>query len=93
MLQNLHLTQLNTSYLNTIKELKSAAGREQKVVVEKEIRDSDASTDLLRFHNRINYLEMKVANCENIQNQLTAQNELLEGRVEELNGEIANLKE
>ncbi len=61
--------------------------------MEKEIRDSDASTDLLRFHNRVNYLEMKVANCESIQNQLTAKNELLEGGVEELNGEIANLKE
>jgi hypothetical protein len=92
MLQNLHLTQLNTSYLNTIKELR-AAGGEHKVEVEKEIRDSDASTDLLRFHNRVNYLEMKVANCESIQNQLTAKNELLEGGVEELNGEIANLKE
>lgn len=34
-----------------------------------------------------------MANCESIQNQLTAKNELLEGGVEELNGEIANLKE
>lgn len=29
---------------------------------------------MLRFHNRINYLEMKISNGENIQNQLNAKN-------------------
>lgn len=68
VIENLKLSQLNAAYLVKINELENNR-RQRHVEIKKQVNENE-STEVLRYINRISYLELKLKNAEEKQAEM-----------------------
>lgn len=88
-MENIKLAQLNAAYLSKISDLEENK-KEKFVEVKKEVHETE-NTEILRFHNRISYLEMKLKNSEEKEAELMKQVDKLQRREIELEETIVSI--